>query len=175
MNEHNSEQMKSKPEKLKNITIRGIDAKYYEEFSHAMKILNMNMGDAVTKMMKDVLSDFDETFPDLSAKSFVKSKELPRASINHHDSLTISESDLLDANVRFSIAHCEIVEFSPDIKPKTFSRHIRSVSHCDEVRIPSILPKLLVYSKIQFCDNIEVFDVDKNNQETESENKEVVS
>ena len=59
-----SDDIVNKKVTLKNVTIRGIETEIYDEFSHSMKILGMNIGDAITKMMHDVLEDFDDEFPD---------------------------------------------------------------------------------------------------------------
>ncbi|MFW9915470.1 MAG: hypothetical protein ACFFGZ_07640 [Candidatus Thorarchaeota archaeon] len=146
--------------RVKNVTIRGIEAEIYNEFSQQMKIFGMTMGDAITKMMSDVLKDFDETFPDLSAKSLRTRARLPKAVISHHDELTVGAKDLIDANARVTFSHMGLLEIGPDVTRELFLRHIARITHSDTVRIPAVLPKLVVYSRVQFCDTIEIYDVE---------------
>ncbi|MHA2362612.1 MAG: hypothetical protein ACXAC7_01545 [Candidatus Hodarchaeales archaeon] len=143
---------------VKNVTIRGIESKTYEDFSYYMKVLGMTLGEAVTKMMTEVMKNYDGTFPDLSAKAFKGKEPLKKANISHHNILSVSEHDLIDANARLSFSHISLLELEADITVKSFNRFIRSISHCDKVRIPNIFPKLLVFSKLEGCDEIEIYD-----------------
>lgn len=152
--------------KLKNITIRGIDSSIYDDFSHSMKMLNMNIGDAVTKMMRDVMEDLDETFINMDISSKLSSKKLfgrlERAKISHHRYLEISGEDLIDANAQLSFNHIDELKILPDVTREVFTKYIRSINHCKKVMIPNILPKLLLLSKINFCDQIEVYSAENN-------------
>ncbi|MHA2225869.1 MAG: hypothetical protein ACXAC8_11730 [Candidatus Hodarchaeales archaeon] len=158
--------------KLKNITIRGINSNIYEDFSQSMKMLNMTIGDAVSKMMRDVMIDLDETFTDFDLRSPLSSTKklfgrIEKVSINHHDKLEISAKDLLEADASISFSHIDKLIIRPDVTRELFNKHIRSISHCDTVRLPSILPKLLLLSRINFCDKVEVYPV---NQLSKSDN-----
>ncbi|MHA1449478.1 MAG: hypothetical protein ACTSP4_08675 [Candidatus Hodarchaeales archaeon] len=138
----------------KNVTIRGIDRVVYREFSKAMKILGLNIGEAITKMMKDVLHDNK-----VSAKSFQDMVELPHSRIEHHSELTVNASDLVEANRRFSFNNIETLILGPDITADILKRHVRSINNCSMVRYPSTLPKLLLYSKVRLCDSLEMYAV----------------
>ena len=105
-----SEEMK----KLKNVTIRGIDSDVYEEFSSSIKSLNRNIGEAVTLMMKDILQDFDGTFPTLSSRRSLGKLQHKTARISHHDHLSISKSDLEEAGITFSFQHIDKLIFEPE-------------------------------------------------------------
>ncbi|MFX0062469.1 MAG: hypothetical protein ACFFC7_09810 [Candidatus Hermodarchaeota archaeon] len=143
----------------KNVTIRGIDSRVYDEFSHAIKSLGITLGEAISRMMGDVLKDFNGKFPELSSRFFRNGAQLPTASISGHGILSVNKKDLIEANARFSFSHIDQLTFEPDVTPETFTRHVRSIDHCDQVKIPSILPKLLVYSKIRRCESIEIYQV----------------
>lgn len=158
--------------RVKNVTIRGIEAEIYNEFSQQMKILGMTMGDAISKMMSDVLKDFDETFPDLSAKSLRTRARLPKAVISHHDELTVGAKDLIEANARVTFSHMGLLEIGPDVTRELFLRHVGRITHSDTVRIPAILPKLVVYSRVQFCDQIEIYDVDLSKETADKKESE---
>ncbi|MFX0170285.1 MAG: hypothetical protein ACFE9L_00030 [Candidatus Hodarchaeota archaeon] len=147
--------------KLKNVTIRGIDSEIYDEFSHSMKMLNMTIGDAVTKMMRDIIDDLDESFSDLRIPSKLSSKKLfgrlEKAAINHHRRLIITGKDLREANAALSFSHINELIIASDVTRELFYQYIRHISHCRTVRVPDILPKLLLLSRIKFCRNVEIY------------------
>ena len=147
--------------KLKIVTIRGVDNNVYNEFAIKIKESNKNIGEVISRMMVDVLSDFDETFPEISSRKLRRTTELPRARIEHHDELTINASDLIEAFSRFSFNHIKYLELGPDITAENLIRHIRDISNCHCVRYPSTLPKLLLYSKVRGCETLEMYDVAK--------------
>jgi hypothetical protein len=152
----------------KSVTIRGIDSSVYDDFSTKMKQLQLNLGTAVTKLMQDVLKDPRDEFPTLSAKSLSVLK-LARANIEHHPQITVSKQDLIEANAGFSFSHIEELTFDSSVDRQTFNIYVRYIEHCKVVRIPSILPKLLIYSKINHCKHIEVYEVESNNTSTDTD------
>jgi hypothetical protein len=165
----NEEKMNNEEEgslKLKNVTIRGINSEIYDEFSHSMKMLNMTIGDAVTKMMRDIIDDLDESFSDLKIRSKLSSKKLfdrlERAAVKHHRRLIINGKDLTEANAALSFSHIGELMISSDVTRELFNKHIRHISHCQTVRVPEILPKLLLLSRIKFCRNIEIYSADND-------------
>ena len=169
MSEHNDDDYREWKEtkeslddlkKLKNVTIRGIDSDVYEEFSTNIKSLNRNIGEAVTQMMKDILQDFDGTFPTLSSRRSLGKLQGKTARISHHDRLSISKRDLQEAGLVFSFRHIDKLIFEPDVDLETFNKHVRDIRHCSRVRIPDFLPKLVLLSRIQYCDDVDVYSVD---------------
>ena len=148
--------------KLKNVTIRGINSSVYDDFSRKMRDLELNLGDAVNKMMEDVLTDFNDAFPDLTARATFGKFHMQKASISHYDKLTITKKDLEEANTRFSFTHIDYLTIATDVTRDVFEKYIRSISHCRRVRIPSILPKLLIYSKMFHIDEVEVYDANSD-------------
>ncbi|UCG02903.1 MAG: hypothetical protein JSW11_02725 [Candidatus Heimdallarchaeota archaeon] len=156
------ESWKEGKSKLKNVTIRGIDSEIYDQFSHKIRSLRMNLGEAITKMMNDILVDLNDSLdhlPALRARTTFDKYALDRLSINHYDRLKIGRADLEEANAKITFTHIDRLTFLPDVTQEVFSRYVRSVSHCGTVRMPSIFPKLIAYSKLQFCDRIEIYDV----------------
>ncbi|MFW9853674.1 MAG: hypothetical protein ACFFFG_01345 [Candidatus Thorarchaeota archaeon] len=148
---------------LKNVTIRGVDSDIYENFSNKIKMLDMTIGDAITKMMRDIAANLDETFTDLDLKSPLSSRALiglEKVTVSHHKKLEINAKDLVDANSQISFAHINSLRIGADVTKNLFMRYIRNISHCKEVKLPGILPKLLLLSKISFCGNIEMYEVD---------------
>ena len=145
----------SRDRTMKNITIRGIDAEVYEDFTKNIKSIDMNIGEAISRMMKDVLSDFDETFPALSAKTVRRMKKL---SINHHRDLRITKEDLEEAGAKISFNHIKNLEFAPDITKEIFESYVSGIHHCDHIRMPKVLPKLILFSKVHYCRDLEFYE-----------------
>jgi hypothetical protein len=177
MSEHNDENNDERT-KLKNVTIRGIDSDTYEEFSHKIKNMQMNIGDAVTRMMQQITTDIDESLgelPGLSARRTFRKFRLPRGNISHHDHMSISKQDLEDANARFSFSHIGELTIESDVTMEVFRKYIRTISHCDRVKVPSVLPKLMIYAKINFCDRIEIYEVEKVNSDANEPSKKHTS
>ncbi len=157
------EDWEEKKTKLKNVTIRGIDTDTYDHFSRKIRNLDMNLGDAISKMMSDIVRDLDETIdhlPGLRARTTFNNFKLERVSISHYGRLEVGRADLEEANARIAFSHIDRLTFLPDVTRDVFDRYVRNVSHCDTVRMPSIFPKLILYSKVDFCEKIEIYDVE---------------
>ena len=145
---------------LKSVTIRGVDGGVYDEFSQVVQMAGLTMGEAVTKMMGDVMRDFDETFPDLSAESFRMMVKKDKIAVQHHERLSVSRKDLEDANKGIVFQHIRSLTFEADVTEEVFNTYVRNIQHCGTVRVPSVLPKLQIYAKIAFTDDIEIYDVE---------------
>ncbi len=165
-------QEKERLRSLKNITIRGINPDLYDEFTQRVKTLNLSIGDAVNRMMTDIIEDFNGTFPQLSARGTFGKLALEKAYIAHHDKLSISKRDLEEANTVFYFQHIDQLIIEPDVDLETFQTYIHSIQHCGLVKIPNILPKLLLLSKIRFCEKIEVYKSNLSNQSPKNSNNE---
>jgi hypothetical protein len=149
---------------LKSVTIRGVDGRTYDEFSRVIQMAGITMGEAITKMMGDVMRDFDETFPELSAESFRLMTKKDKISVQNYRKLTVSRKDLEDANRRVKFRHIEELTFEKDVDEEAFNTYVRSIEHCGAVRVPSVLPKLLIYAKIGHTDDILIYDVEGERQ-----------
>ena len=149
---------------LKSVTIRGVDGGTYDEFSSVVQMAGLTMGEAVTKMMADVMRDFDEVFPDLSAASLKLMAKKDKIKVKHHRKLSISKTDLEEADRSVKFQHIDELTFEEDVTKEVFNTYVRGVEHCQNVRVPSILPKLLIYSKIGFTSNIEIYQVGSEQQ-----------
>ncbi|UYP44365.1 hypothetical protein NEF87_000650 [Candidatus Lokiarchaeum ossiferum] len=149
-------------EKLKSISIRGVDAEIYNQFSNKIKMMDISMGDAVSKLMQEVVDTYDDKFPDFSAKS-LRLSSLAQLKISHQNKLMIANEDLEETGRAFKISHCENVEFASDVSKETFLAHVLKITHCETVRFPKTLPRLLILSKVAFCENVEFYDVKEEN------------
>ena len=146
---------------LKHISIRGVNAAIYDEFSTKVGELDIKIGEALTQMMRDVLQNFDDTFPELSSESLKKIAKLNSGTIQHMKNVTISRKDLVDADMRVHFQHISGLKFEPDVDEETFNTFVGSIQHCNQIKIPSILPKLKILSRLQHCSNIKIYDPDE--------------
>lgn len=146
-------------ENLKSISIRGVNAGVYEQFVTKTKVLNMNIGDAISKLMKDVVNSFEDGFPHISAKSLGSITKIPLSIIGHED-LTITKQDLVDAKNQISLINITRLSFAPDVDKETFQQYISKIIGCTNIKVPNVLPKLVLLSKLQACKNIEIYEVD---------------
>jgi len=147
-------------EELKNISIRGVNADVYEAFSNKIKTLELNIGEAITKIMEGVINDFDETFPQVSAANLKAIAAMNKGSIQHQRQLDISRTDLVETEMRFYFQHIDTLTFGPDIDQDTFEKYVLQIQHCHLVRLPSTMSKLRALATIQHCDDVEFYEVD---------------
>jgi len=141
----------------KTVTIRGVDGQIYDEFSQVIQSSGMTMGDAMSKMMRDVSRDFDEVFPKLSAMNLKYMMKKDKISVEHFDNLSVSLKDLEETDKRVRFQHIRSLTIEEDITIEAFETYVARIEHCGTVRISEVLPKLLIYSKIAHCDQIEIY------------------
>lgn len=144
---------------LKNVTTQGVDERTYDEFSKTIRLASLSMGKATTKMMQDVMKDFDDVFPELSVKNLKFLVKKDRIRVGNYRTISISKKDLVDADNRVRFRHIDELVLEDYVTFDLFSTYVDSISYCETVRVPSILPKLLIYSKISHANNIERYEV----------------
>ena len=142
---------------IKTVTIRGVDGRIYDEFSQIIQRSGLTIGEAITKMMHDISKDFDDVFPQLSARNLKYMVNKDKIRVQHYDQLSISLKDLEEADKSVSFQHIDHLTLEADINLESFDTYIRNIQHCGTVKVPETLPKLLLYSKISHCNNIEVY------------------
>ena len=141
----------------KTVTIRGVDGQIYDEFSQVIQSSGMTMGDAISKMMRDVSKDFDDVFPKLSAMSLKYMVRKDKITVEHFDTLSVSLNDLEDTDKRVRFQHIRSLTIEPDITVEAYETFVARIEHCGIVRVPDVLPKLLIYSKISHCEQIMIY------------------
>ena len=55
-----------------------------------------------------------------------------------------------------------VLDLKPDVTQESFNKYIREIHRCNNIRIPNILPKLIILSKIMRYEKIEIYDVETN-------------
>lgn len=142
--------------KMKTISIRGVNALTYDQFVNKIKTLNLNIGDAMTKIMKDVISSTDKDFPELTAKS-LRMMSMGSIIIRRHKKLVVTKQDLLDTGRKVQFVGCTMLKFSPDIDKEIFLQYVNRITRCKGVFIPKTIPKLLILSRIQNCSEVKFY------------------
>ncbi len=144
-----------------NLLIREVDELLYNDFYYLSKKLNYSPGEVLTFLMEDFISRFDGVFPDFSAESLSKLLNIKsKISINRQDQLAITNEDLLDlsdSNTQIDFNYIDTLEFI-NVDVNSFSRFVGSISHCNLVRVPQTIPKLLLYAKCRNCSYFEFFE-----------------
>lgn len=157
-----SNQKKASP--TKTITIRGVNTQVYDDYAQYMKQININMGYAITKIMQDTLEAM--THPDKSLPLTTEQIELaikdlvPRKRIKIEDKpeIIISRKDLVDLNRRVVIQDTVYLRFEPDVTSDDLERYIEKIENIKKLEFPVSVPKLLVMSLTDLCENIIYYD-----------------
>ena len=89
-----------------------------------------------------------------------------RLSISALEQIRISRRDLEEAGAEIRFTHVGKLIFEPDVDLATFNKYVRGITHCEYVRIPAFLPKLILLSKTQYCGRVETYQADKSLDET---------
>ena len=146
-----------------NLLIKEIDELLYNDFYNLSKKLNYNPGEIITSLMEDFVLKFDGAFPDFSADSLKKlMKKQTRITITHQEKLTITNEDLLDlsdASVVINFNNIDTLEFI-NVDLDIFKEFVYSINHCNLVRVPDTIPKLLLYTKCYDCSYFEFLEQD---------------
>lgn len=140
----------------KSITIRGVDLELYENFTTKLKEYNMNIGEAFSQMMEDVLKNFDEIFNEASAHDYVEQqRRLPRLTIESHQQLSISAIDLTDTKSRVSFRGIDLLKFDDSVTKEIFLKHVKEIRNCSLVQFGKDFPRLIAMAYCDDCDNVE--------------------
>ena len=105
---------------FKTVTIRGVDGRIYDDFSQIIQMSGLTIGEAITKMMRDVSKDFDEVFPQLSAQNLKYIINKVRLTVQHYDRLSISLKDLEEADKSIIFQHIDQLTLEADITLDAF-------------------------------------------------------
>lgn len=141
----------------KIITIRSIDTEIYKKFAEKIKTLNINMGEAMTKMMIGVLENTNQELGESASISL--REDMQSISVTEQSKLVISKKDLLELENSFFFTNIQYLKFDSDIDSETFMKKVIAIRACQRVIIPNFLPRLKLLSKIKYCQNVEFYDV----------------
>jgi len=148
-------------EEKKPLSIRGVDREIYKQITSLAKELGKNIGEVVNEAFKlyiSVVKGSETAARTISSalselkRAFEEGLAESKASIIHGLSeLTVTKDDLENYGRQVTFSMIDKLEFSPDVNAETFDKYVKAIVMCNEVRIPSKIPKLLAGSK---CRNV---------------------
>ena len=141
----------------KNITIRGLKADLYENFSNKVQSFNLNLGIVFSKMIMAAIAKFNGEFPTLSARDIKPPTKLLHLDISHKEIIKLSRKDLEESQVRVSLHKIKQVRVEEDVTDDVLKKHIIAITDCELVQIPKSIPKLISLSLLKKCTNTEFY------------------
>ncbi|NHJ48377.1 MAG: hypothetical protein FK733_11390 [Asgard group archaeon] len=134
---------------LTNITIRNVSTKVYDEFVSKAKSEGFTTGEFFSKILANILPFFE-------IRDVMLSLENHEALIvSFENQLLITKSDLeVLGNRKVIFYGIKQLEFAKDIDQNLFLKTVFKMVKCDEVILPSNLPKLIVLSRTMMCKEI---------------------
>ncbi|MBN1329442.1 MAG: hypothetical protein JXA54_08210 [Candidatus Heimdallarchaeota archaeon] len=131
---------------LKDITIRNVSSKIYDELISMAKSEGKNAGEMVSKYLSDILPfiEVQDVVQNLEDREFLV--------VKHEVDLTITNEDLEILGDRGVIFYnVSNITFSNTIKQDFFLKNVLKIIKCHEVNLPSTIPKLIALSRTIQC------------------------
>ncbi|HUT82841.1 MAG TPA: hypothetical protein VMZ29_16715 [Candidatus Bathyarchaeia archaeon] len=131
---------------LKDITIRNVSSKIYDEFISLAKSEGITTGEMVSKYLADILPfiEVHDVIQHLEDREFLV--------VRHEDDLTITNEDLEILGERCVIFYkITKLTFSNTIKEDLFLKNVLKIIKCQEVNLPINIPKLIALSRTIYC------------------------
>jgi hypothetical protein len=138
-------------DELKDITIRNVSAKIYDEFISKAKGEGKTTGEYFSLILSHIIH-FDEI---RSIMSEFQEKEI--LIVKNEEKLTITKEDLDVMGDRGVIFYnVSDLKFSKDIDQELFLKTILKIVKCNEVFLPIKIPKLIVLSRVLHCNQTNI-------------------
>lgn len=139
--------------------IDDLDESVYNDLSNLAIKLDLPSGDVLSFLMKEVVSHFDGTFPELSGKMLepLHRRKMLNITISSQETLSVSHQDLVEMGAKVSFNSIDVLQFV-DVDLETFKTFVGNINHCGLIQVPATFSKLLVYAKCNHCGLIEFYD-----------------
>ncbi len=133
-------------DELKDITIRNVSAKLYDEFISKAKTEGKTTGEYFSLILShiihyDVIRSIMTEFQD---KEILIVKNEEKLAINKEDLEVVGDRGVVFYNIGS-------LNFSKDIDQELFLKTILKIVKCNEVVLPIKIPKLIVLSRVLHC------------------------
>ncbi len=135
----------------KDVTIRGLDSELYRRASEIAKKMGVSVGEVFNEALRTFIAIVDGVTsafePIAQGISGGISKVIPKEAvpIAGLDELEINDEDLEELGKR--VIFSDIGKLTLNVSKENFERYVVLIKGCDEVIIPSKIPKLLVLSR----------------------------
>jgi hypothetical protein len=142
------------------VRLQNLSPRFVSDLQEMSSTLEISKGYLMNELISFVNEKLNgnnlKDLPKVTAKEFLQymNLDLPSASINHRKKLKVLDKDFEEVECRFSFNHIRELDLS-DISLQSFHRYVKSVNHCKHVIISNNLPKLIVYAKLNHCDEIQ--------------------
>lgn len=131
---------------LKDITIRNVSSRIYDEFISNAKSEGITTGEMISKYLADILPfiEVHEIMQNLEDREFLV--------VRHEDDLKITNDDLeILGNRGVIFYNITKLTFSNSIKQDQFLKNVIKIIKCQEVNLPPEIPKLIALSRTIHC------------------------
>ncbi|MCY3412072.1 MAG: hypothetical protein INQ03_10615 [Candidatus Heimdallarchaeota archaeon] len=128
----------------------------YKRFSALMKSSGINIGDAMNRMMLELLESEHEKISSTILEDLIPSKPLE---IAYHDTIEVNKQDLIKENKKIFFYSNKVIIFSKDITRDVFEKYVKEINQCKKIIIPNTLSKLYLLSITKKYDSIEWYEV----------------
>ncbi|MCD6409874.1 MAG: hypothetical protein J7L98_06060 [Candidatus Verstraetearchaeota archaeon] len=154
----------SEEERRKTVTIRGVDEEIYGKLVATAKSLGKNIGEAATEAFKLFIITVEAASKSID-NAVTKSKKVGNAfmegvkeemaiTVGNIDELTITKKDLEAAGRKVIFKNVKRLVFTEDVDSNTFNKYVDSIIMCDELVLPSSIPRLSVLSKCRYVKKV---------------------
>ncbi|NPE06646.1 MAG: hypothetical protein GNW80_00050 [Asgard group archaeon] len=136
----------SNKDQLKDITIRNVSIKLYDEFVSNAKDKGKTTGEYFSEILAHAITFFDIS----ETLSTIEDREV--LVVREEEELFISKTDLEVLGKRGLIIYSiPKIEFAKDIGQDLFLKTVIRLIKCDQVILPSSIPRLIVLSRAIQC------------------------
>ena len=133
-------------EQLKDITIRNVSIRLYDEFISNAKDNGKTTGEYFSEILSHAMRFFD--IGDILG--IIGEREI--LVVSEEEDLTITKEDLEVLDKRGLILYdIQKIEFTKDISQELFLKTVVRIVKCDQVVLPSSIPRLIVLSRAIQC------------------------
>lgn len=136
----------SNREQLKDITIRNVSIKLYDEFVSNAKDKGKTTGEYFSEILTHAITFFDinETISTIVDREVLVVREEEELFISKKDLEVLGERGLI-------IYGIQKIEFAKDISQELFLKTVIRIIKCDQVILPASIPRLIVLSRAIQC------------------------
>ena len=138
-------------EQLKDITIRNVSIKLYDEFISNAKNLRKTTGEYFSEILSHTMTFFD------IAETLATIGDRDSLVVRYEEELFISRKDLEVLGKRGLILYdIPKIEFAKDIGQELFLKNVVKIIKCELVILPANIPRLIVLSRAIQCKETKV-------------------
>ncbi len=137
---------------LKDVTIRGVDSKLYDNFSSLAKKLGFTTGDFFNQLIQYKQSPYDSPLHRCRKRPHTTDK--PVEVIKNIPELVIKKKDLEEVQNKyyFVFSNVDHLTFEKDVSAELINNTVLVIRKCKKVEFKGNIPKLLRYGIVRYRD-----------------------